>query len=358
MSEMAITEKASSTSVEEPFRLPVDAGNGTLKVSFIVEWANTTYNGVHRFFGFLDIFKSQWQELVSEEFPDNLGPQERNFLRRISPNPEFLIIAGEGIDSSDREKIQQTCGTVLQPSIHVSAGLEYYALKNFGADLATGDIICFLDSDLYPDKGWLAHLVGTFANPNVLAAAGQPYVGPIDLFSRAFALGWTYDLPDPEGRVYSTDKFYANNVAFVTKLYRRYPFPPLQRRTRGSAALLGMQLYKEGHHVWQNDKALVDHPAPSGWRHLAVRALAHGRDIYMKLTEERSMQGLVRSQKTAGYRLCRGFRRIARYWRDVGLKRHEIVPAMLIITSYYGLFSLGGLLTHISPQWMGRRFRL
>ena len=35
------------------------------------------------------------------------------------------------------------------------------------------------------------------------------------------------------------------------------------------------------------------------------------------------------------------------------------VPAVLgIIALYYGLFSLGGILTHISPEWVGSRFRL
>jgi len=80
--------------------------------------------------------------------------------------------------------------------------------------------------------------------------------------------------------------------------------------------------------------------------------------MYMKLSEERSWEGLVRSQKVATKRLGRGFKRIARQWRDVGLGRFETVPAMLIILSYYGLFSLGGLMTHISPEAMGRRFRL
>jgi hypothetical protein len=46
------------------------------------------------------------------------------------------------------------------------------------------------------------------------------------------------------------------------------------------------------------------------------------------------------------------------HWKVVGLKRWEVFPAIFIMGSYYALFSLGGILTHISPEKMGRRFRL
>jgi len=338
--------------------LPAHPGKHSLTVSFIVEWANTTYNGVPRFIGLLDILTRQWQELIEEQYPDDLEEDERRFLQRIKPEAELLIVSGEAIEHGVAEEIRQRCIAQLVPAIHVREGLEYYALKNYGADLAQGDIICFLDCDIYPDAGWLAYLLGTFANPQIRGVAGKPYVAPIDLFSRAFALGWTYDLPDRDGPLVCGTKYYTNNVAFVRALFDQYRFPPLDRRTRGAASALGKQLSRDGYPVWENRKARVDHPAPSGWKHLAVRALAHGRDIYMKSSEERSWKGLSFCQKTAGFRLWRGFRRTCRHWREVGLEPLEIAPTLLIIFSYYGLFSLGGLLTHISPEFMGRRFRL
>lgn len=346
------------TPSEQKFVLLNQNNSSAIKISFIVEWANTTYNGVPRFFGFLEIFLRQWQELSEGRFPADLSGEERDLLKRMDHNPEFLLISGEEIDEALVAKIRKQCGSIITPDIQVRDGLEYYAMKNLGAELATGDILCFIDSDVYPEEGWLAFLLATFADPQIRAAAGQPYVAPVDLFSKAFALGWTYDLRDANGRLYPTIKWYANNVAFVTTLYRRYGFPSLNRRTRGSAALLGEQLMNEGYPVWQNGKALVDHPAPSGWKHLVIRAIAHGRDMYMKRSEERSVKGLYRSQKAAALRMQKGLKRTYAHWRDVGLKRWEVIPAVLIMGSYYGLFSLGGILTHISPEKMGRRFRL
>jgi len=352
---MSETQSAPS---DQNFVLLNETNNAAIKVSFIVEWANTTYNGVPRFFGFLEIMLRQWQELVEGRFPKDLSGEERDFLKRVDHTPEFLLISGEEIDEVLVARIRKQCGSIITPDLQVRDGLEYYAMKNLGADLATGDILCFIDSDVYPEEGWLAFLLATFTDPKVRAASGQPYVAPVDLFAKAFALGWTYDLPDSKGRLYPAEKFFANNVAFVTTLYRSYSFPKMDRRTRGSAALLGEQLMKEGYPVWQNRKALVDHPAPSGWKHLMIRAIAHGRDIYMKRSEDRSVRGLYRSQKTAASRLMKGVKKTFTHWKDVGLKRWEVIPAIFIMGSYYGLFSLGGILTHISPEKMGRRFRL
>ena len=353
-----VMSKRQSTPSDQKFVLLNDNDGSAIKISFIVEWANTTYNGVSRFFGFLEIFLRQWRELSEGKFPAGLSREERALLKRIDKHPEFLLISGEEIDEALVAKIRNQCRLTVTPDIQVRDGLEYYALKNLGAELATGDILCFIDSDVYPEEGWMAFLLATFADSRIRAAAGQPYVAPVDLFSKAFALGWTYDLRDAKGRLFPTIKWYANNVAFVTTLYRQYGFPSLNRRTRGSAALLGEQLMNEGYPVWQNGRALVDHPAPSGWKHLVIRALAHGRDMYMKRSEERTLRGLYRSQKVSALRMQKGLKRTYAHWRDVGLRRWEVIPVVFILGSYYGLFSLGGILTHISPEKMGRRFRL
>lgn len=330
----------------------------TVNISFIIEWANTSYNGIPRFFGFLEILLRQWNELQAGQHPPDLEPSARGFLGRIAPQAELLIVSGEEIGDRTREQIQQLCEPQLSPAIHISPGLEYYALKNFGAELATGDILCFLDSDVYPDRDWLQHLLGTFIHDEIGAVAGRPYVAPVDLFSRAFALGWTYKLRDDAVDLHVAQKFYSNNLAFRSELFRQVGFPELRRRTRGAGSILGAQLAALGRPVWTNDRAMVDHPAPSGWKHLAIRALAHGRDMYMKKSEERNLHGLWHSQKLAVSRLFKGISNTMRHWRSVGLRFPEIVPVTLILMSYYGLFSLGGLATHVSPGFMGRHFRL
>jgi hypothetical protein len=323
-----------------------------------VEWANTIYNGVPRFFGFLDRLIRQWKEVSSGRLPGNLPPESAAFLRRLRPLPELLLVSGEPIPPEIESDIRDRCKGSFEFKVRVSPGLEYYALKNLGGDMAEGDILCFLDSDVYPDEGWLAHLLGSFHREDLVAVAGQPYVAPVDLMSRAFALGWTYELADHSGRMFQSRKFYANNLALRADVFRQTRFPELEKRTRGAGTLFSRRLSALGHGVWQNRSARVDHPAPSSIRHLAIRALAHGRDIYMKEGETRSLDGLKRSQVTAAHRFTRGVSNTFRHRRRVDLKITEVPAVLGIIGLYYGLFSVGGILTHLNPNGIGSRFRL
>jgi cellulose synthase/poly-beta-1,6-N-acetylglucosamine synthase-like glycosyltransferase len=54
-----------------------------------------------------------------------------------------------------------------------ATGLNYYDLKNFGAQQSDGDIILFLDSDVIPEAGWLKTLLGSLENPAVEVVAGN-----------------------------------------------------------------------------------------------------------------------------------------------------------------------------------------
>jgi hypothetical protein len=91
---------------------------------------------------------------------------------------------------------------------------------------------------------------------------------------------------------------------------------------------------------------------------MVVRALAHGRDHYMKDSEERTLAGLGRSLAIAAHRLRRGFVRTFRERRRVGLRRRDVPAALAVILAYYAFFALGGALTHAHPRAMARRFRV
>jgi hypothetical protein len=216
----------------------------------------------------------------------------------------------------------------------------------------------FVDSDVRPDDGWLARLVGSFGRDDVDAVCGRTYVAPTSLYSRAFAAGWTYMPKDDSGKFHQPSKVYANTIAFRSNVFPATGFPPLGRRTRGASSLVRAQLALRGIPIWENQSASVHHPPPSGFRHLAIRAIAHGRDQYMTRRQDRHLSGLARSQGVAFGRLGRAAYRLVRYRHRVGLRLWELPAAMAICSSYYFLFALGGVLTHISPEWMGSRFRV
>jgi hypothetical protein len=329
-----------------------------LRLSIIVEWENTRLNGIPRAWMLLDVLGRQWQEIAERRYPGNLPPEGAAFLDRLAPNPELVIVSGEALGDVTREAIRARTPAGFELGIHVAEGLEYYPLKNHGARHASGDLLLFVDSDVLPDVGWLAHLLGSFGRPDIHVVSGQTYVGPHDVLSRAFALGWTYELRDDSDTFEPCRKFYGNNVAFRAEVFPEGGFPPLGPRTRGASSLVREKLNHAGIDVWQNRRAAVDHPPPADLRHLVIRALAHGRDHYMKDSTERHLGGLRRSVGTAASRMGTGIKNTFFERHRVGLPWWQIPASLAIVSTYYGFFAIGGLLTHVSPEAMGRRWRL
>ncbi|MEO2036110.1 MAG: glycosyltransferase [Planctomycetaceae bacterium] len=330
----------------------------SIKLSIIIEWANTEYNGCPRAQGLLDILGQQWRGIQCREYPESLTTEARQMLEHFDATPQMLIVSGAPLSVAEKEQIKAWTPDCFELEIHVSEGTEYYGLKNLGAEISEGEILLFVDSDVHPLPEWFAHLLGSFSQPELQIASGQPFVVPGTVFVTAFSLGWIFDLPDETGRLNPPRKFYTSNIAFRSEIFRMTRFPKLVRRTRGGATLMGRRLESLGHSVWQNGRALVDHPAPANLRHMVIRALAHGRDMYMKESEERTWRGLLRSQSTAARRLARGFSRTFRYRRRVGLRVWNVPLVLIIISTYYGLFAMSGILTHLSPRVMGGLFRL
>jgi hypothetical protein len=334
------------------------AASRPLRLSIIVEWENTRLNGVPRAWALLDALGRQWQEIAERRYPKTLPPAGAAFLDRLAPRPELVAVSGEALSQAAQEEIRRRSPSAFDLGIHVAEGLEYYPLKNHGASLAGGDLLLFVDSDVLPDEGWLAHLLGSFGRPEIQVISGQTYVGPHDVVSRAFALGWTYQLRDDSDVFEPCPKFYGNNVAFRSQVFPREGFPPLGPRTRGASSLVRAELNRAGIEVWQNRRAAVDHPPPADLRHLVIRALAHGRDHYMKDSTERHLAGLRRSVGVAARRLGIGVRNTFFERHRVGLPWWQVPASLAILGTYYGFFALGGALTHLAPEAMGRRFRL
>jgi hypothetical protein len=332
------------------------AAAAPLRLSIVLEWANTRLHGVPRAHVVLEALSRQWREIAEDRLPATLAPEARGLLRGLDRRADLVIVSGEPPGAALEEDLKERLSEHFDVRVELAEGLEYYPLKNFGAGLARGGLLLFVDSDVLPEEGWLAHLLGSFADPGVSVVCGQTYVAPTDVFARAFALGWTYELRDDSGRLVHPRKFYANNIAFRREVFDRTGFRPLGRRSRGAVSLLRADLDGLGIPIWENRMARVDHPPPTSVRHMVVRALAHGRD--MKDSQARTLRGLERSVGVAWRRLRRGFARTFAHWRTVGLRRRDVPAALLIISAYYGLFALGGVLTHVHPAVMGRHFRV
>ncbi len=333
-------------------------GRRTLRVSIVMEWANTHLNGVSRAQVVLDELDRQWRLVTSGDLPADASDTERSFLATLAPEAELLIVSGEAIDAATRAEIEDRQSPGLQADIHIAEGLEYYPLKNFGIQLTTGDIVLLIDSDVIPDPGWLAYLLSSFERGEVSVVAGQPYVGSDDLFSRAFALGWIFDRRYPSPDIEPAPIIFSSNIAFRSDAIRPAGFPCIGSRTRGAAQLLRRKLERRGITLWLNRRAYVDHPPPSNLRHMLVRALAHGRDFYGDVSEQRNLRALRWSLGTAVTRNVRAWRACILERSHVGLPAWQVPAAWSIIATYYLFFAAGGVITYIDPKRSGRRFRV
>ena len=61
--------------------------------------------------------------------------------------------------------------------------------RNRGLQIASGDIIIFIDDDIMPSEHWLERLLAPFADPNVMAVAGGIVPSPQGLGVVGASLG-------------------------------------------------------------------------------------------------------------------------------------------------------------------------
>jgi hypothetical protein len=96
----------------------------------------------------------------------------------------------------------------------------YFGLKHAGASLAVGEILIFLDWDVVPGPGWLAAAVrqieagASVANGPAVFRGWRGFTSESPWILAASSVTWS--------RVF----FEANNAAFRTEVYRRFPYRP------------------------------------------------------------------------------------------------------------------------------------
>ena len=109
-------------------------------VSIVVEWENVLLAGSKR-------AKAMLQSLI----------------RQSNENSNILeIIISSNYPCEDLNIRPSSLNPQIKWRLENFEGRHYYELKNLGADLAIGEIIVFIDSDVIPAEDWLSQLLETF----------------------------------------------------------------------------------------------------------------------------------------------------------------------------------------------------
>lgn len=117
-----------------------------------------------------------------EEVGADLRQAVKYLLQQTYPHLEILVF----VTKDNGERFPKT-RIIAQESL---AGRPAEK-RDLALQYAQGEILAFIDDDVYPDVGWLAAAVERFANPKV-AAVGGPMLTPLDDSLLEKAGGWVW----------------------------------------------------------------------------------------------------------------------------------------------------------------------
>ncbi|MBT8420518.1 MAG: glycosyltransferase [Gammaproteobacteria bacterium] len=330
------------------------------KISVIIEWKNQDLAEDKRAGAMLHTLRDQWLQITrSDASPNSVAPGHL-----LDPCCEILFVYDSANARRNLERRIADCFDLRADAFALrmieGTGLNYYQMKQRGAEQATGSILVFLDSDVIPESGWLDALLNAVFSEGVQIVCGNTYIEPTGLLGKAFALGWFFPLRSTREDLECGARCYSNNIAFHRDVFERYPFDPIPGSTRAGMTGLIRKLDAEGIPIHKCHRAQVSHPPPNGLRHLIRRAMAQGRDNYLK-SQRSGATGAARLSIAAGVswqRCSKGRHKTWTRHKVVDVSTLEIPMVMVIICFYYAFAGLGSLMTHIMPGFMTRRLQL
>jgi hypothetical protein len=242
-------------------------------------------------------------------------------------------------------------------------GRHYYEIKNYGASIATGEIVVFLDSDVIPLTYWFKNLLEPFSKyPDCDVVAGASHIESNGLIGGAFSLGWFFPTYYEVKPAKYTSHFFANNVAFRRSFFLKNPFPRLENgATRGACVSLAQHLNSLGIPIYFQADAKVLHPAPNGLNHFIVRGLAEGRDHairYFGKTKIKQVRGALTKIKEIFTRALKVGAKGIRYGRALHISYFSIPILMMIMFAYYSLVAFGFCLVLLAPNFFRSAWRI
>lgn len=317
-------------------------------ISFVLEWENAILSELDR-----------TRELLVQIFLQTAKrPEQFELLVLYNENQ----VSGSFISTFIEEVITtESLESYFPYTIHDVQNAHYFQLKNKGAQLAQGEKVIFLDSDIIPQESWLELILEAHQQHPDSIVSGCSYIDHSDLLGKAFALSWFFPLPPVASKLVEVDLIFSNNYIISKQLMLENPYPEMSMGvTRGADNLLWKRLRSKGIRLWCHSGARATHPSPNGWNHFFKRALAEGRDDYRKMFEKEFFEKnpFIQFSKIYLHRWRKVFRSAFRNGYRVGLKFYEIPLICGLMTVYYQFYFLGGLVTKVLPKYSQEAWRI
>ncbi len=202
--------------------------------------------------------------------------------QEISPTQanEFLMIDS---GNAPPEVIEQLCQKYPWIQMIHQPGIHYYDAKRLGAQLATGEVIVYCDSDCIYEPQWLTCILTTFSqSSDINIVAGETSTPIRNLYELAIALHYFFPRFSQHQSPYRAQNYFLNAVAFRREFLLQNPIPTDLPLYRGNCLLHSYYWCSlKGEPLWKHPQARAIHepPTPSFifWRYLLK-----GRDRVLK----------------------------------------------------------------------------
>ncbi|MBD2578922.1 glycosyltransferase family 2 protein [Oscillatoria sp. FACHB-1406] len=176
----------------------------------------------------------------------------------------------------------------------------YYKAKMLGAELATGEVVVYFDSDCIYEPQWLRMLLETFSeHEEVQIVAGETMTRGVGIYGTAMAIAYIFPPFSGQTSPSKTRQYFLNNVAFRRDFLLQHPIPLDLPLYRGNCDIHARNLIREGYVLWKQPRARATHAPPSSLSHFFWRFLLIGHDYYWQtrlaaqknLRSEESLKG-------------------------------------------------------------------
>lgn len=188
------------------------------------------------------------------------------------------------IDSGDTplDILEQLCQQYPWIKVHqTQLEIGYYKAKMLGAQLVTGEIVVYFDSDCLYESNWLRNILTAFTQSEAIQiVAGETMTRAKGAYGTAMAL--TYIFPQHSGQktLSPTSQYFLNNVAFRRAFLLSNPIPCDLPLYRGNCVIHARNLQNRGYIIWKQSQAKATHAPPNGLSHFFWRFLLIGHDLY------------------------------------------------------------------------------
>lgn len=199
----------------------------------------------------------------------------------LSPTEANEVLLMESGDTPI-DILEQLCQKYPWIKVHSAPlGTGYYKAKMLGAELVTGEIVVYFDSDCIYESNWLRNMVAPFIQrEEIQIVAGETKTRRNGPYGTAMALTYIFPQHTGEKTLTPTAQYFLNNVAFRREFLLQHPIPTDLPFYRGNCVIHADNLRASGYAIWKQSQAKATHAPPNGLSHFFWRFLLIGHDYY------------------------------------------------------------------------------